>query len=113
MLSRPQQVHDRVYCDRHAAPDARRDSGMSTQRSAYRDYVVVAPDRFAETPESWLNFRVEKISKYRFVEAEWCLLGSTGVQRCTRTGNAFSRLTVTASVRVNVLTGAYLTVLDE
>lgn len=67
-----------------------------------------------------MNFRVEKkkkISKYRFnggrvVEELVTTRGAhTGAR--ARTGNAFSRLTVTASVRVNVLTGAYLTVLDE
>lgn len=91
--------------------------------SAYRDYVV-APDRFRgkkyRVPSSWLNFRVGEKKKNIEIPFQRRSSGRLVTTRDTahtgaraRTGNAFSRLTVTASVRVNVLTGAYLTVLDE
>lgn len=119
MLSGPQQIHDRV-CVVSRSPCLPARSGGGCTRDSRRDATlgdyVVALDRFRgvarifawKKKNIYIEIPFQRRSSGRLVTTRDAHTGARA-----RTGNAFSRLTVIASVRVNVLTGAYLTVLDE
>lgn len=121
MLSGPQQIHDRVcVVSRSPCLPARPGGGCTrdSRRDATLGDYVVALDRFRGVARIFAWKKKYIYIHRNTVSTEWSsgrLVTTrdahTGAR--ARTGNAFSRLTVTASVRVNVLTGAYLTVLDE